>query len=97
MFIQALPFDIGETIYTIPSYVNFKLNVLNGYSENNKVYTQKIESITFTKDGWYIECDKDKEYDNGEIYRDKAFKKIWFLSKGEADKRLKEMEKENNE
>lgn len=43
---------IGADVYIIPSKVNYELNILNQHPENNKVYHQKVASVTFTeKDG----------------------------------------------
>lgn len=33
-----LPCKIGDDVYYVPSEVNYKLNILNRHSENNKVY-----------------------------------------------------------
>lgn len=89
-----LPCKIGDDVYIIPSKVNFDLNKLNHYEENNRVYHQKVELIIFTKDGWYIECDKDREYGNGNVLVDSFFKETWFLTEKEAEQALKKMESE---
>jgi hypothetical protein len=47
-----LPCGIGSDVYTIPSKVNYELNILNLHPENNKVYHQKVALITFTEKGW---------------------------------------------
>ena len=91
-FLLRLPCGIGADVYIIPSKVNYELNILNQHPENNKVYHQKVALITFTEKGWYMECDKDREYATDRILSEKMYKKIWFLSQEEAEAKLKEME-----
>lgn len=87
-----LPCKIGADVYIIPSKVNYALNILGLHPENNKVYHQKVSLITFTEKGWYIECDKDREYGTDRILLEKMYKETWFLSREEAEAKLKEME-----
>ena len=87
-----LPCGIGADIYFIPSKTNYKLNILQGYPESNRVYHQNVEEIAFTQYGWYLECDKDIEYATGQIFIDKLYKETWFLTQAEAEQKLKEME-----
>ena len=87
-----LPCGIGDDVYFIPSKTNYKLNILQGYPESNRVYHQNVEKISFTQYGWYLECDKDIEYATGQIFIDKSYKETWFLTKAEAEQKLKEME-----
>lgn len=89
-----LPCGIGADVYFIPSETNYKLNILQGYPESNRVYHQTVERITFTPNGWYLECDKDLEYATDHILIDKLYKETWFLSQTEAGQKLKEMESE---
>lgn len=56
---------IGSDIYFIPSKVNFRLNLLSGLTEENRVFHQVVDRITFRKNGWYMECDADLEYGIG--------------------------------
>lgn len=90
-----LPCGIGSDVYIIPSKVNCELNILSMHPENNKVYHQKVALITFTEKGWYMECDKDREYATDRILSEKMYKKIWFLSQEEAEAKLTEMEEKN--
>lgn len=90
-----LPCGIGSDVYIIPSKVNCELNILSLHPENNKVYHQKVALITFTEKGWYMECDKDREYATDRILSEKMYKKIWFLSQEEAEDKLKEMEEKD--
>ena len=90
--LKVLPCGIGADIYFIPSKTNYKLNILQGYPESNRVYHQNVEKISFTQYGWYLECDKDIEYATGQIFIDKSYKETWFLTQEEAEQKLKEME-----
>lgn len=87
-----LPCGIGSDVYMIPSKINYKLNILSLHSENNKVYHQKVSLITFTEKGWYMKCDKDREYAIERILSEKMYKETWFLSQEEAEAKLAEME-----
>ncbi len=74
---------IGADVYIIPSKVNYELNILNQHPENNKVYHQKVASVTFTEKGWYIECDKDREYGTGRILPEKNVQgNLVFITRG---------------
>lgn len=86
-----LPCYIESDVYFIPSKVNFELNKLNGYENNNRVYHQKVAKIVFNEHGWYLECDKDLEYGTGHILIDKYYKETWFLTQTEAEEALKRM------
>lgn len=86
-----LPCGIGDDVYFIPSETNYKLNILQGCYESNRVYHQNVEKMTFTPNGWYLECDKDIEYATDHILIDKLYKETWFLTKAEAEQKLKEM------
>lgn len=90
-----LPCGIGSDVYIIPSKINCELNILSLHPENNKVYHQKVALITFTEKGWYMECDKDREYATDRILSEKMYKETWFLSQEEAEAKLKEMEKKD--
>ena len=87
-----LPCGIGSDVYMIPSKINYKLNILSLHPENNKVYHQKVSLITFTENGCYIKCDKDREYAIERILSEKMYKETWFLSQEEAEAKLEEME-----
>lgn len=87
-----LPCGIGADVYIVPSKVNYELNLLSHHAENNRVYHQNVNNITFTSRGWYMECDKDIEYGTGGILSAKFYKETWFLSLEEAEQKLKEME-----
>ena len=92
-----LPCKIGDDVYYVPSKVNYKLNILNRHSENNKVYHQKVEDFVLTRHGWYLERDQDVKYGTGHILTDVSFCKTWFLTKSEAEAKLKELRGGENE
>lgn len=92
-----LPCKIGDDVWFVPSQVNYKLNILNHRREENKIYHQKVARITFCINGWYVECDKDLEYATDHILIDKMYKETWFLTKAEAEAKLKELRGEENE
>lgn len=83
---------IGTDIYYIPSEKNFRLNLLDGHGEENRVFHQTVDRITFRKNGWYMECDSDLEYGTGRILLDTSYGVTWFLTSEEAEAKLKEME-----
>ena len=91
-----LPCKIGDDVWFVPSRTCYKLNILNKHSEANRVYHQKVAKITFSENGWYLECDKDLEYATDHILPDKMYKETWFLTKPEAEAKLKEL-RGNNE
>lgn len=93
----SLPCTIGDDVYFVPSETNYRLNILNHQSDRNKIYHQKVARITFSQNGWYLECDKDLEYATDHILRDKMYKETWFLTRPEAEAKLKELEDKNNE
>ena len=87
-----LPCRIGADVYSIPSKTNFLLNLLNRHEGENRVFHQKIERITIVKGGWHMECDSDLKYGTGRILLNTSYGVTWFLSRAEAEAKLKEME-----
>lgn len=83
---------IGADVYSIPSKANFLLNLLNRHEGENRVFHQKVERITIVKGGWYMECDSDLKYGTGRILLDTSYGVTWFLSREEAEAKLKKME-----
>ena len=86
-----LPCKIGDDVYFVPSQTNYKLNMLSHHSEENKICHQKVARITFGRNGWYLECDKDLEYATDHILTDNMYKETWFLTQEEAEAKLKEL------
>lgn len=83
---------VGDTIYVIPSKVNYELNILSGHEENNRVYEQVVNRIEIFEDGYLLStC-------NGmQSAIDKFYKKTWFLIEEEAKAALKELKRGNRE
>lgn len=90
-----LPCKIGADVYIVPSEMNFRMNIFAEHPENNRVYHQKVALISFTENGWYMEGDKDRKYDTDRILPEKMYKETWFLSREEAEAKLKEMEEKD--
>lgn len=85
----VLPCKVGDTIYAIPSKVNRQLNVINRHPENNRVYTQTVQNISFFPDGVYLlKC-----FDGLQVHHSLFFRETWFLTKEEAEAALA---KDNN-
>lgn len=79
-----LPCAVGDTVYVIPSKTNYKLNILNGHSENNRVYEQVVNRIEISKSGCvFYTCDGMASVINT------FYKKTWFLTWKEAENTLK--------
>ena len=94
-----LPCKIGDDVYMIPSKANYDLNVLHRHEESNRVYRQKVDRICLDDGYWWLECDKDREYGTGRICVNTMFGETWFLSREEAEAKLRELQSEvaNNE
>lgn len=94
--LEKLPCTIGDDVYFVPSEVNYRLNILNNQPDGNKVYHQKVARITFSQNGWYLECDKGLEYATGYILIGNMYKETWFLTQEEAEVKLKELRGNND-
>lgn len=81
-----LPCAVGDTVYVIPSKVNYKLNILNGHKENNRVYEQIVNRIEIFKNGYLIST-----CDGMQSVVDKFYKETWFLTEEEAKAALKQL------
>ena len=90
--LMRLPCRIGSDVYIVPSETNFRMNIFEGFSKNNRVFHQKVALITFTENGWYMEGDIDRECCKCRTLQENKYKKTWFLSREEAEAKLKEME-----
>ena len=85
-----LPCKIGDTIYVVPSEVNFRLNKLFHGGELNHVYKQPVSSISiYPHDIVIYTCD------GVEMVCMKMYGESWFLTEEEAKKRLEELENAN--
>jgi hypothetical protein len=88
-----LPCKVGDTIYVIPSKVNFKLNKVNRDPQNNRVYEQVVERIELYRNGVYlaVTCNGLRSA-HGEFFGEN-----WFMNRQEAERKLAAMEGETNE
>ena len=79
-----LPCKVGDTIFVVPSKVNYDLNVLNGYGENNRVYRQRVHSIQMFDNDTYllVTCEGHSSV------LASSYKVTWFLTKEEAEREL---------
>lgn len=85
-----IPCKIGDTIYVIPSEVNYKINIVNRHEELNHVYKQVVSSVGPSKCGYIIyTCD------NQSLVLDEEYKETWFLTEEEAKAALRRMEEKN--
>lgn len=83
-----VPVNIGDTIYVVPSKVNYQLNVINGHEENNRVYHQVVDHIAIYIGGYYLStCDGL----SGVI--EQSYSETWFLTEEEAQRRLEKLDK----
>ena len=82
-----LPCGIGADVYVIPSKMDFEWNVIFNHPEYNRVKHRKVNGICFNSHGFYMHCDT-----SNFVLVDKMYKKTWFLSKAEAEAKLKELE-----
>ena len=81
-----LPCAVGDIIYVIPSKTNYKLNILNGHKENNRVYQQEVNRIEIFRDGYLLST-----CDGMQSVIDKFYKETWFLNREQAEAALKEL------
>ena len=82
---------IGDTIYKIPSDVNFKLNVLSDMHNLNRVYEQKVNRIEVCDDEGrilYITCE------GMDCVLSTFYKETWFLTREEAEEALAKMKED---
>ncbi len=79
-----LPCAVGDTIYVIPSNVNYKLNIISGHSENNRVYEQVVDRIEIGKYGYLLST-----CDGMASVVEESYKATWFLTREEAEAALK--------
>ena len=81
-----LPCAVGDIIYVIPSNTNYKLNILNGHKENNRVYQQEVNRIEIFRDGYLLST-----CDGMQSVIDKFYKETWFLTREEAEAALRDL------
>lgn len=81
-----LPCAVGDTVYVIPSKTNYKLNILNGRKENNRVYEQVVNRIEIFGNGYLLTT-----CDGMQSVVDKFYKETWFLTLEEAEAALEKL------
>lgn len=82
-----LPCKVGDTIYKIHSKVNYDLNIINGHSDLNRVYVQKVHSIEmFRNDSYLLNTCEGMSSVHSDFY-----KETWFLTQAEAEEALAKM------
>lgn len=91
--ILRLPCKVGDTIYKIPSKVNFELNIMHNHPEINRVYEQVVYSVEmFSNDRYFI-----RTCDGIDGVVSDFYKETWFLTKEEAEAALEKMKGEEHE
>ena len=83
-----LPCKVGDDIYAIPSEVNYKLNKSFGAKGLNAICRQVVDHIEFNSYGYLVSTNEGMT-----VHRQEAFGETWFLTRNEAEQKLKEMEK----
>lgn len=97
----VLPVKVGDTIYVVPSETNYRLNIVNGREEQNKVYEWTVSEIRYNKHGYSVVCDVGDAqfYCNyeppknlcGHFDTEKYYGETWFSTLEEAEKKLQEL------
>ena len=83
-----LPCKVGDDIYVIPSEVNYRLNKSFGAKGLNLVCMQVVDHIEFNSYGYLVSTNEGMT-----VHRQEAFGETWFLTREEAEQKLKEMER----
>ena len=99
-----LPVKLGDTIYVVPSETNYRLNIVNGREEQNKVYEWTVSEIRYNKHSYSVVCDVGDAqfYCNyeppknlcGHFDTEKYYGETWFSTLEEAEKKLQELKGE---
>ena len=82
-----LPCKVGDDIYAIPSEVNYRLNKSFGAKGLNAICRQVVDHIEFNSYGYLVSTNEGMT-----VHRQEAFGETWFLTRDEAEQKLKEME-----
>ena len=85
-----LPCKVGDDIYAIPSEVNYRLNKSFGAKGLNAICRQVVDHIEFNSYGYLVSTNEGMT-----VHRQEAFGETWFLTRDEAEQKLKEMECES--
>ena len=82
-----LPCKVGDDIYAIPSEVNYRLNKSFGAKGLNAICRQVVDHIEFNSYGYLVSTNEGMT-----VHRQEAFGETWFLTRNEAEQKLKEIE-----
>ena len=82
-----LPCKVGDDIYAIPSEVNYRLNKSFGAKGLNAICRQVVDHIEFNSYGYLVSTNEGMT-----VHRRESFGETWFLTRNEAEQKLKEME-----
>lgn len=82
-----LPCKVGDDIYVIPNEVNYRINKSFGAKGLNAVCRQVVDHIEFNSYGYLVSTNEGMT-----VHRQEAFGETWFLTREEAEQKLKEME-----
>ncbi len=81
-----LPCKVGDDIYAIPSEVNYRLNKSFGAKGLNAICRQVVDHIEFNSYGYLVSTNEGMT-----VHRQEAFGETWFLTREEAEQKLKEL------
>ena len=82
-----LPCKVRDDIYAIPSEVNYRLNKSFGAKGLNAICRQVVDHIEFNSYGYLVSTNEGMT-----VHRQESFGETWFLTRNEAEQKLKEME-----
>lgn len=84
----GLPCKIGGTIYLVPSETQFRLNNIGeSFKKHNRVYEMEVYQIYMNKNNYVL-----YNFEQTASALGSSFGKTWFLTKAEAEARLKELQ-----
>ena len=87
-----LPCKVGDDIYAIPSEVNYRLNKSFGAKGLNAICRQVVDHIEFNSYGYLVSTNEGMT-----VHRQEAFGETWFLTREEAEQKLKELKEMESE
>ena len=97
----VVPVKLSDTIYVIPSEINYRSNIVNRREDRNKVYKYLVDEIRYNKYGFSIVSyiDSVPFYFNEKIPKnlcvnfdtEKFYGETWFTTEQEAQAKLKEI------
>ena len=83
-----LPCKIGDTIYLVPSETQFRLNNIGkSFKKHNRVYEMEVYQIYMNKNNYVL-----YNFEQTVSALGSSFGTTWFLTKAEAEARLKELQ-----